>query len=429
MATAILNLSSRPSRALMTWFWAIFALFFTRGVLLATWSNRGPEIRETLNLDLPSMGWYAACLSVGAVIGVLISELITGRIGSRNFSLISYGAMGTALVLLGLNLEWKNVVMSFIITLLLGLPLGMADYANNLEASNIDRESTKNRVPALHGGFSLGVLLGALLVGVISTVGIGITPNFISIGLIVIVVSVIASLFMSKSSGRVDQIGTQATGSPVKISFAGIFKERRSRQIGLIAFAFVFAEGVGVVWIPIALVQNGFSPAMAAFGYTLFGLGFVIMRFLGGPVTDRFGRRNIVLFSALTASVGIIIFIATPALGVPLIGILLWGLGDSIGLAMCVAAIGDDASRANARTTYLMTIVYLANIVVGPAIGLLSNIVGLTGAFVAPIVFLAIAAILSRSVAEKHPDATDATDAAAGAKDSAAPTEITEVEA
>lgn len=392
-------------KATTAWFWAIFTLFFTRGLLFATWSTRGPEIRDALNLDLQAMGWYAACLSVGSVTGVLISERLVERMGSRRYSILSYSILGGSLVLLGMNLYWENGPMSFIVTALLGLPLGMADYDNNLEASNINRVSAKNRVPALHGGYSVGVLLGAALVGVAITAGIGITPDFILIGLIVIVLSVLVSFMIGKDNGKIDR-SHLSKDQAAKISMRAIAGESRSRSIGVIGFAFVFAEGVGVVWIPIALVQNGFSPALAAYGYTLFGLGFVIMRFLGGPVADKIGRRNVVLYSAITASVGILIFMLTPILGIPLIGALLWGLGGSIGIAMCVAAMGDDEARVSARMSFLWTLVYLANLVVGPTIGALAGIAGLLPALIAPIVLLVIAGVLSNSVSESHPDAT-----------------------
>lgn len=392
-------------KATTAWFWAIFTLFFTRGLLFATWSTRGPEIRDALNLDLQAMGWYAACLSVGSVTGVLISERLVERMGSRRYSILSYSILGGALVLLGMNLYWENGPMSFVVTALLGLPLGMADYDNNLEASNINRVSAKNRVPALHGGYSVGVLLGSALVGVAITAGMGITPDFILIGLIVIVLSVLVSFLIGKDNGKIDR-SHLSKDEAAKISFRAIAGESRSRRIGVIGFAFVFAEGVGVVWIPIALVQNGFSPALAAFGYTLFGLGFVIMRFLGGPIADKIGRRNVVLFSAITASAGIVIFMLTPALGIPLVGALLWGLGDSIGLAMCVAAMGDDEARVSARMSFLWTLVYLSNLVVGPTIGALAGIAGLLPALIAPIVLLIVAALLSKSVSESHPDAT-----------------------
>lgn len=389
-------------RAMNLWFWAVFTLFFTRGFLFATWSTQGPAIRDALELDLVAMGWYAACLSVGSVTGVLISEPLVLRMGSRRYSLLSYVVLSGALILLGLNLSWELTPLSFVITLLFGLPLGMADYDNNLQASNINREAGKNKVPLLHGGYSSGVLLGAALVGIAITAGIGITPDFVAVGAVMLAISLVAIAFIRES---ITANKEDISSTPIqKIKIREIFAEKRSRQIGLIAFAFVFAEGVGVVWIPISLVQQGFSPADAAFGYTLFGLGFVIMRFIGGPIADKIGRQKVVLFSAVTASAGILIFILTPVIGVPLLGALLWGLGDSIGIAMCVAALGDDPKRVAARMSFLWTIVYLANLVVGPTIGLLSNIGGLLLALIAPLVFLIAAATVSRAVDEEHPE-------------------------
>lgn len=399
---------ANPQRTMSLWFWAIFTLFFARGVLFSTWSTQGPAIRDALSLDLTAMGWYAACLSVGSVTGVLISQRLVERMGSRRYSILAYSILSGALILLGLNLVWEVTPLSFVITALFGLPLGMADYDNNLEASNINREAGKNKVPMLHGGYSVGVMLASALVGLAIIAGIGITPDFVAIGAIMLVLSLIASMFIGKDNGKA--VANSHEDAPKsKVTVRDVIAEKRSRHIGLIAFAFVFSEGVGVVWIPIALVQYGFSAADAAFGYTLFGLGFVIMRFIGGPIADKIGRQKVVLFSALVAGAGILIFILTPVLAMPLPGALLWGLGNSIGIAMAVAALGDDASRVAPRMSFLWTIVYIANLVVGPAIGLLSGVAGLLGAFVAPLVFLIAAATVSHSVDEEHPDAITTT--------------------
>lgn len=394
---------ARLKRASTLWLWGIFTLFFTRGVMYSTWTTQGPALRDSLDLDLVAMGWYAACLSVGSVTGVLISERIVERIGSRAYSMLSYSIMGGALILLGFNLAWELTPLSFLITLLFGFPLGMADYVNNLEATSINRESAKNKVPLLYGGFSTGVMLGSALVGLAITAGIGITPDFVGIGAIMLVLSLIACLFIAQDNGKA--VHHKHPDAPkTKVTFWNIAAEKRSRQIALIAFAFVFAEGVGVVWIPISLVQQGFTAADAAFGFTLFGLGFVVMRFIGGPIADRIGRQKVVLYSALTSATGILIFVLTPVIGIPLLGALLWGLGNSIGLAMGVSALGDDATRVAARMSFIWTIVYVANLVVGPAIGLLSSGIGLLFAFVAPLVFLIGAAFVSHSVDEEHPE-------------------------
>lgn len=397
------------------WFIAVFVLFLTRGMFYATWSTRGPQLREALHLDLAAMGWYAACLSLGSVTGVLVSERIVRRFGVKRFSIVMYIVLCTAFTLLGLNLAWQNLPMAYVITAILGFPFGATDYSNNLEAAKINNESGKNRVPALHGGYSMGVLLGATLVGLVITLGIGVTPNFIAVSLFVLVVSLIAALFIKDARpakgvradvappGQVataeyleEPIATPAVDQ--KVSQRIIWSESRSRHIGFIGFAFVFVEGAGAVWIPIALVQFGFSAADAAFGYTLFGLGFVAVRFIGGPLADWLGRQKIVIFSAIAAIVGIAVFMATPLIHLPLLGALLWGIGDSIGLAMCVAAFGDDPTRVGSRMTFLWTLVYMANLVVGPIIGTLSTFIGLIWTFTLPIALMIYSAFASKAV-------------------------------
>lgn len=390
------------------WVLGIFTLFLTRGFMYSTWSTQGPAVRGAMDIDLATMGWYAACLSIGSVTGVLISERLLERVGSRAYSLISYTIMATALMLLGLNLEWGLTPVSFLITAIFGLPLGMGDYVNNIEATHINREAGRNRVPLLYGGFSLGFMVGSALVGVAISAGLGLASDFLVVGIVMLLISIVASFFIDKNNGKAVHLAGKGV-SPVKIRMRDVITEKRSRRIALIAFAFVLAEGVGVVWTPIILVQNGFSTADAAFGFTLFGLGFVIMRLVGGPIADRIGRKRVVLYSAITASAGIVVFILTPWLEIPLVGSLLWGLGNSIGLAMATAALGDDAARSAARMTFLWTIVYVANLVVGPTIGLLSGVVGLLGALALPLIFLILAALSSNAVSEDHPESVGMT--------------------
>lgn len=360
------------------------------------------------------MGWYAACLSVGSVTGVLVSEGIVRKIGAKWFSVLMYLILGIAFVLLGLNLSWENTIMAYVVTALLGFPFGATDYNNNLEAAKINNTSGKNRVPALHGGYSIGVLLGAALVGLVINLGMGVTPDFIMIGVIVLALGVLASFFIkdaralhnvhvdpaSPAQAATAEHTAADTAAPVdqKVKQRVIWSESRSRHIGFIGFSFVFVEGVGGIWIPIALVQFGFTPADAAFGYTLFGIGFVVVRFVGGWVADKIGRERVVLFSAITAALGIAIFMATPLIHIPLVGVLLWGIGDSIGLAMCVAAFGDDPTRVGSRMTFLWTLVYVANLVVGPIIGTLSSFVGLIWTLTIPIALMIYSSFASKAV-------------------------------
>ena len=384
-----------------TWFWAIFVLFLTRGLLVATWSTQGPAIRDALSFDLPTMGWYAASLSLGSIIGVLTAEHLVGRLGSRFVSRLSFSLLGIGLAFLGLNMFWQNSPLSFVVTFLLGLPLGLADFDNNLEASNINRLSEKNRVPLLHGGYSLGVLIGAAMVGVALSAGVAVSVDFVAVGLLVLGVSVIAAGFIGRDNGKLVR-DHENPSHAIKISMAEVVREPRTRRIALIGLAFIFAESTGVVWLPIALVQQGYSPALAAYGYTLFGLGFVVMRFVGGPIADAVGRQRVIIYSAIVSCLGIVIFIASPVLGIPLVGAGLWGIGNSIGVAMCVAALGDDPVRVNTRMTFFWIVAYSANLSVGPLLGALSNVGGLLLTFAVPVVLFIAAALVSHSVSEEH---------------------------
>jgi MFS family permease len=389
------------------WFWAMFVLFLTRGLLVSTWSTQGPAIKDALSFDLPAMGWYAASLALGSIMGILSAEHLVGRFGSRVISILSYSILGSGLVLLGLNLFWEISPLAFVVTFLIGVPLGIADFDNNLEASTINRLSAKNRVPLLHGGYSLGVLMGAALVGVALSVGMSVSTDFLIIGLIVLGVSVFASTFIGKDNGKLLQ--ELENSAPVaKISLSEVFKEPRTRHVTLIGIAFVFSETTGVVWLPIALVQQGYSPALAAWGYTVFGTGFVLMRFVGGPIADAIGRQRVILYSSIAATVGILMFIGSTSLVLSLIGALLWGLGNSIGVAMCVAALGDDPARVNTRMTFFWIFAYSANLIVGPLLGALSNLGGLMLTFAVPIVLFILAALVSKAVSEEHPESLTA---------------------
>lgn len=388
---------------MVVWFWAVFVLFLTRGLLVATWSTQGPAIRDALSIDLPTMGWYAACLMLGSIIGVLTAEHLVGKYGSRFVSILSFSLLGLGLAFLGLNMFWEISPLSFLVTFLLGLPLGLADFDNNLEASNLNRLSAKNRVPLLHGGYSVGVLVGAAMVGIALSAGITVTVDFIAVGLIVLGVSVVAASFIGKDNGKLAR-NIDDPDRVIKISMKEVVAEPRTRQIALVGIAFIFAESTGVVWLPIALVQQGYSPALAAYGFTLFGLGFVIMRFVGGPITDAIGRQKAVVFSAIITIIGIGIFIASPVLGIPLVGAFLWGIGNAIGVSMCVAALGDDPIRVNTRMTMFWILAYLANLSVGPLLGALSNLGGLLLTFAVPVILLTAAALVSKSVSEEHPD-------------------------
>ena len=220
------------------------------------------------------------------------------------------------------------------------------------------------------------------------------------VGIFFTAISVVAAFGTPKDSGRLKKVNGIKTKAIVTMRH--VIRSSLNVRIAFIAFAFIFAEGVGLIWIPIALVKHGYDASTAAFAYTLFGLGFMLSRFVGGVVTDRIGRVQVILVSTIVATTGLIMFVQLNILSLALIGAFIWGLGNSIGIAMCVSAMGDQPEQAGTRLRFLWTVVYISNLVVGPAIGLLSAYLGLPIAMVVPVFLFLVVALIRHSVAPQE---------------------------
>jgi hypothetical protein len=106
----------------------------------------------------------------------------------------------------------------------------------------------------------------------------------------------------------------------------------------------------------------------------------------------------VVNFSAVIAALGIGLFMLSPIIGFEYLAAVIWSIGNAIGLAMCVAAMGDDPRMTSARMSMLWNTVYIANLIIGPAIGIMSEFVGLYMAFGLPLVLMLAILLFSKAV-------------------------------
>ena len=391
-------MTTTKSRAASLWFAGVFMLFAARGILMATWSNQGPAIKENLALDVAGMGLYQMVISLASFAGVLVAGRLLHKLGSRYISLITYALMAVGLFGLGWSVANHDVTLAIVFTTLIGTPFGVADYANNFEAGEIDRNSTRNRVPMLHFGYSAAVLVGGLLSSLFISLNINVAENFSLVAIIVATAAIIASFMIPKASGKQNHEDKEVGA---KVTVLDVLRESRHIKITAIAFAFVISEASGMLWIPITLTGDGMSGTEAALAFTVFAFTITVMRLVGGRIADKLGRQNSVRYLAITAAIGIAIFMATPILHIPFVGIAIWGIGNSFGISMTVAAMSDSPKGAHAKQTLLWTVVYFANITVGPVLGFISSAAGNYASFVFPIAALVMAFAFSANVKPK----------------------------
>ena len=281
-----------------------------------------------------------------------------------------------------------------------GLPFGAADFVSNVEAADLDRSSAKSRLPMLHGGYSIGVLAGASITSLLIVANV---PLEVQVGVTLLAVG---AFTVYRVAGIPSEHGKPthdvAENADIRPKLTPAAK-RRVTLISTIAFVFVLAEGAAAIFIPLALVAAGRTQAEAALAYTLFALGMAFARVVGGWIVDRIGRTRVVLISALLAAAGVALFSFAQFGQFEYVGALLWGLGNSLPIAMTVSAATDNPTTANRSQSTPWTWVYFGNLGVGPILGGASALIGPFAAFLIPVAFLVYSAVIS-GVTRRDPE-------------------------
>ena len=372
------------------WFAAAAAIFFTRALLFSTWLSRGPEVQQSLDLNTAQMGLFVMLFPLGGLAGILFANALTLRFGSKvvgsGIFLVGAAAMAT----LGFSLVAGDLAISAIALFAMGLPMAIADFLGNFEGTAVDRVSKKSLFPAIHSAFGLGMLLGAGGASLAIDAGWSLADNYSLVAVVVAVVSVWGSLQFP----RRDKPLTRPRGEERKMSL-GVWKEKRTLMVAIIGFSFIMAEISAGTWVPIALTVSGFSGSAAAFAFGMFWIVITFGRLIGGFVVEKIGRYRTILLSTLITSSGILIFMLVEVIALPFVGLVLWGLGMSMGFPMSVAAMSDEPRKAPYRINMIITVVYISSITVGPALGSLGEVTGIYVAFSIPLALMILSAILS----------------------------------
>ena len=382
-------MSSRKT-SIVVWSTASAGLFFARAFLFSTWVSRGPEVQELLSLSTAEMGVFTMLYAVGGLAGIFFASMLVKKYGSRMIAVLGFAIAVAAMMGIGFSIELGFLLVSSLLLMSIGMPMAIEDFVGNYEGNAADRKSKHSIFPAIHGAYGLGMLGGAAFSSWAIGAGVALPLHYFVAAILVGVVSVTAGLVLPDRRGEIDS-GASAKKGQAKL----VWSEKRSLLIAVVGFSFIMAEMSAGTWVPIALTQAGYSGSDAALLFGVFWIVITVGRLLGGFVVDAIGRSNTILISALIGSSGVAVFIAQDLINQPLLGLVLWGLGISMGFPMSIAAMGDDERMAPARINMIITVVYISSITVGPALGSVGQVYGLFVAFVIPLLFLLIAAILS----------------------------------
>ncbi|MGX5174759.1 MFS transporter [Aliikangiella sp. IMCC44653] len=141
---------------------------------------------------------------------------------------------------------------------------------------------------------------------------------------------------------------------------------------------------------------QGYTPALIGFAIGAYGLTQAILQIPFGWMSDRFGRKPVIVFGLCLFALGSIVAALSDTIYGVIVGRLLQGCGA---IASAVMALAADLSRDEQRTKIMASIgmsigvAFALAMIVGP---LLTNWLGLSGIFwvIAILAFVAIGVIL-----------------------------------
>lgn len=362
------------------------------GVALASWVTRTPAIRDLLGASTAEMGLVLFGLSTGSMVGILASGPLLGRWGAR--PLIAIGMVGIIasmpVIAFGAALQ-VNIAVAVGLALF-GLGMGGSEVALNVEGADVEVQSGRTFLPLLHGCFSLGTFIGAVLGIVATAVGFSVIVHLIAVGVLALVAALASVRHLPPHTGR------RAAAEPgVSIERpVPVWRDTRLLCIGFIVLAMALAEGTATDWLPLIMVDgHGLDAALGSAVFAVFAASMTIGRFCGGPIVHRFGRAPVLAVSASSAVAGLLLVSLVDHEVVAGVAVVLWGLGASLGFPVAISAAGASGERPTARVALVTVMGYLAFLVGPPALGFIGEHVGLRTALLAPMIVVLVAVFMS----------------------------------
>jgi MFS family permease len=353
---------------------AVAVVFVLNGFAFASWVSRIPEVRSTLDLSPGRLGTLLLSLSLGAVIalptaGVWVQRLGAGRVVAAGAVLV---ALALGLVGAGVDVVGSPLVAGLGL-FLLGYGSGTWDVAMNVEGAAVERRGSRTILPRFHAGFSLGTVAGAAVGAAAAGLGVPVVWHLVLVAVLVATgPSLVVRRFLPAGEERERSRGSGAWRA---------WLEPRTLAIGLMVLAMALTEGVANDWLAVALVDGyDVPPWVGASGLALFLAAMTIGRLAGTVLLDRFGRVH-VLWTSMAVAGGGVLLVVWGQVGVLVgLGIVLWGLGASLGFPVGMSAAADDPAHAAARVSVVATIGYTAFLAGPPVVGYLGDRVGVLNA-------------------------------------------------
>ncbi|MGD9959548.1 MFS transporter [Nocardioides sp.] len=371
---------------------AVALSFFLNGFGFASWISRIPEARHELSLSNGGLGLLLLAISAGSVLTLPSSGVLINRFGPGNVVRfgISADALGLVLVSVGTGLL-GNIAVTAVGLFIYGLGVGLWDVAMNVEGATVERLVGRTIMPRFHAGFSFGTVMGAAVGALTTAAGLPLEWHLVAVAGLIMAAGLV-------TTGRfLPAIEQPEAGEdlPAQRSAWSAWLEPRTLLIGAMVFALALTEGTANDWLAVSLI-DGYDVErwVGVAGFGLFVVAMTGGRLFGPAMLDRFGRVPVLWSTIAAAAMGVVLIVFGGSVLLVVVGIVLWGIGASLGFPVGMSAASDDEAHAAARVSVVSTIAYTAFLAGPPLLGFLADEVGTLKALLAVAVLLVPSALL-----------------------------------
>jgi len=348
-------------------FWAIRLVFAMQAVTIAAWLPRIPDIKSTLELSDGILGLALAGLPAATLIGFLFAPRFADRTGLRGACVITGPVVALVFILPGLAVDALSLLLALFAT---GLVISILEVSMNAKAGQMEQEMGRRMMTQCHAFWSVGMIVGALIGGAFAQAGASVALQFLVINPVFAVVALYAA---SRTSP--DRAGN---GTGARTGFFTL-PPKSLLLLCLMPVGTMGVEGSLMDWLAVyAREILAAEPVESAAVYAVFFTLMAVARLGGDTLATRYGAANVVLFSALSATVGVVLIVTAPGLWQVYAGAALAGFGvaNVYPLAISAAAASPGAS-AQANVAAVAFISFMALLAGPPVIGGLADLFGL----------------------------------------------------
>ena len=285
---------------------------------------------------------------------------------------------------------------------------GLVLTAGVIVLADITTPERRGRTMAIYQGtFLFAVGIGPLPGGWLAE-RFGLAAPFLAYALAAVVVGLVAwfAVKETRDLGRSTDT-TQPELPPLREQLKLLMQLVGFRLVSIISFAHAFTRtGALFSIVPVFMsVRLGLSPSQIGFGFALGSVLGLIATYPGGMLTDRFGRKSVIVPAGLATGVSMALFCIAGSYAWFLLAVVVWGVASAMG-ASAPAAYAADCAPPRMNATAMSSYRMLADLgyVIGPlALGALADYQGATSAlWFAAAMMIAVTLVFGRWAPETY---------------------------